>query len=327
MSTAPPGLPHPVRTPNATPRSANIRDLPRIIAAADETFRSPAPPGLGSMGHDYPLLFAPENAENLVIAEDDNGELLAHAGFVLRNASLDGRQVKVANVGAVFTRADHRQNGLGSRVLGTAVERARRQLGADLGLVSGQRSLYERAGFSPYPPCPRYRITAPAEPDPAAAEVVPYSAAAFEDVMALYARESVHFVRSREDWHAMLGSGVIFYEPAQVLLLRRAGKNVAYLVVGWPGFAAEGGPGDPRGARVLELAGDRSEIAAAAATVAHALGVDAIDLVLPPGDQSLAQAARQRGWRHDEVRMPFTMTWWNPALRELPLPFYGFNYV
>lgn len=327
MSTAPPGSPQGAPTLPGGPRPATAHDLPRIVAAADATFRNPMPVGLGSMGHDYPLLFAPDNADNLLIIEDAAGELLAHAGFMLREASLDGTRVRVATIGAVFTRADQRQAGLGGRVLAAAVERARKA-GADLGLVSGHRSLYERAGFAPYPACPRYRVKAAAN-TPAAAEIVTYHPGALGEVMDLYARERVHFVRSQADWEAMLGAGVVFFEPARTLLLRRAGKTVAYLVLGCPPRAASdgGAPGDPRGARVLELAGDRAEIAAAAPAVARSLGQVAVDLVLPPGDQSLADLAHRHAWQVDEVKMPFTTAWWNPALREKPLPFYGFNYV
>lgn len=325
MSTVPPGSPQVARMVRSAVRAATVRDLPRIIAGADETFRNPTPPGLGSMGHDYPLLFAPSNVDNLLILEDSAGDLLAHAGFVLRDAKLAGATVRVATIGAVFTRSDQRQSGLGSRVLTAAVDRAR-EAGADLGLVSGQRSLYERAGFTPYPACPRYRVAAASAAD-GAAEVVPYEPGRLGAVMDLYAREPVHFVRSREDWQSVLGAGVLFFEPSRTLLLQRDGITVAYLAVGSPGLAADGAPGDPRGARVLELAGDRAEIAAAAPQVARSLGVEALDLILAPQDQSLAALARQRGWLADEVSMPFTATWWNPAFRNLPLPFYGFNYV
>jgi predicted N-acetyltransferase YhbS len=329
MSTAPPGSPQRPPTVPGAPHPADAADLPRIVAAADAIFRTPVPAGLGSMGHDYPLLFAPDNANNLLIIEDSAGELLAHAGFVLREASLEGIQVRVATIGAVFTRAEHRQAGLAGRVLAAAVTRAR-EAGAELGLVSGQRGLYQRAGFTPYPVCPRYRVKAtnPAAA-PAGSQIVPYHPGARDAVMDLYARERVHFARSAPDWEAMLGAGVVFYEPARTLLVQRAGVTIAYLVAGCPPRAASGGggPGDPRGARVLELAGDRSAIASAMPAVAQILGRDAVDLVLPPGDRSLATLAQDHGWQIDEVQMPFTTAWWNPALREKPLPFYGFNYV
>jgi predicted N-acetyltransferase YhbS len=311
------------------PRPATTRDLPRVVAAADAIFRSPAPPGLGSMGHDYPLLFASDNAANLLIIDDAAGDVVAHAGFVLRDAWLEGTRVRVAAIGAVFTRAAQRHTGLGGRVLAAAVDRAR-AAGAELGLVSGRRSLYERAGFSPYPACPRYRAKAAVpEETAAAADIVPYHPGALGDVMDLQAREPVHFVRTSADWQAMLAAGVVFFEPARTLLLQRAGKTVAYLVLGCParGPSDGGAPGDPRGARVLELAGDRAEIAAAAPAVARTLGLAAVDLVLPPGDRSLADLAHRCGLQADEVTMPFTSAWWNPALREKSLPFYGFNYV
>jgi GNAT superfamily N-acetyltransferase len=329
MSTAPPGSPQQPPTVPGTPRPAHARDLPRIVAAADAIFRTPVPAGLGSMGHDYPLLFAPDNANNLLIIEDAAGEPLAHAGFVLRDASLEGIRVRVATIGAVFTRAEQRQMGLAGRVLAAAVTRAR-EAGAELGLVSGQRGLYQRAGFTPYPACPRYRVKATDRAAvPAGSQIVPYHPDARGAVMELYARERVHFVRSAADWEAMLGAGVVFFEPARTFLIQRAGVTVAYLVAGCPPqpSSGDGAPGDSRGARVLELAGDRSAIASAMPAVAQILGRDAVDLVLPPGDRSLAPLAQHHGWQIGEVQMPFTTAWWNPALREKPLPFYGFNYV
>src|SRR5687767_9169861 len=50
-------------------RQARPEDLPSLVSAADGIFRSPAKPGLGSMGRDYPLLFSEANAANLYLAE------------------------------------------------------------------------------------------------------------------------------------------------------------------------------------------------------------------------------------------------------------------
>ncbi len=313
--TAPPGGP-PVRL--ATPA-----DVPRIVAAADAIFRNPPPSGLGSMGHDYPLLFAPENAGNLAVLEDEHGRLIAHAGFVMAQASLAGTQVKVATIGAVFTHPDHRHRGLASSVLAAAVARAR-GLGADLGLVSGQRGLYERAGFLPYPACPRYRVAAgPATTHDC--EIVAATTASLPDLMRLGASEPVHFVRAEAHWRTLLAANVLFFEPAETFLVERAGRPVAYLAVGRPTLRTP--EGDRRGARALELGGDRAAIAGVAPALARKLGVGTIDLVLPPGDRSMDALAQTSGWTADEVRLPFTSAWWSPGLADLPLPFYGFNYV
>jgi GNAT superfamily N-acetyltransferase len=312
--------------PTGPIRPATARDLPRLVAAADAIFRTPTRPGLGSMGHDYPLLFSAANASNLMLLEDDRGELLAHAGFVLRDTHLGGTTVPVATIGAVFTRPEQRGRGLASLVLAAAVERARRA-GAELGLVSGQRGLYERAGFFPYPPCPRYRVAAAVDASAGRERVRRYTPAALPALMAIAAREPVHFVRSRSDWESLLDAGVLFFERAETFVIERGEEIVAYLAVGRPGLRSSESPGDARGARALELGGDREAIAAAAPFVARALGTEALDLIFAPGDRSMAGLAQQHGFSADEVRMPFTAAWWNPQRTHLPLPFYGFNYV
>src|SRR5688500_5663011 len=137
-------------------RAATPADLPALIAAADAVFRTPPRPGLGSMGHDYPLLFDPDNADNLMIATSAEGptearpeaRVVGHAGFTLREAVVFDTVVRVACLGAVFTDPAQRNRGLASRLFAAALERAR-TAGAQLALVSGRRGLYERAGFSP----------------------------------------------------------------------------------------------------------------------------------------------------------------------------------
>jgi GNAT superfamily N-acetyltransferase len=311
--------------PPAALRSATPADLARLVAAADLVFRTPARPGLGSMGRDYPLLFDPTNAPNLWLAEDARGELLAHVGFVLRNARTAGRQLKVACFGSVFTVAEHQGRGLASRLFAAATAHARDQ-GADLALVSGARGLYDRAGFSPYPPCLRYQIPAHASAGPTGAPAVrpvPYGPSALSDLMALQAAEPVRFERSVEDWNRLLAVGIIFYSPGQVFLMEREGRRVAYAAV------ASLAPSEAALAtgRTLEIGGDREAIALAAPSLIQALGLGALEVVVPPHDQGLEASARALGWQRHEIRFPFSVAWWNPACAGLPLPFYGLNYV
>ncbi len=305
-------------------RPATPDDLPRIVAAADRVFRTPLRPGLGSMGRDYPLLFEPANAGNLWLAESDSGELLAHVGFVLREAAISGQRIRVACFGAVFTEAEHQGRGLATRVFATASGQAR-ALGADLALVSGARGLYLRAGLAPYPPCLRYRVSgAPARPiSPPLVKPVPYGPSALDDVRALQAAEPVRFERSPEDWSRLLAAGILFFSPGQVFVIERGGRRVAYAAVASlrPSEAAL-----PTG-RVLEVAGERAAVAEAAPTLMRALGLGALEIVVPPHDLSLEEAARALGWPREELRFPFSAAWWTEAYAHLPLPFYGLNYV
>ncbi len=275
------------------------------------------------MGRDYPLLFDPGNAGNLWLAEDGAGEVIAHAGFVRSRVLIAGAPLKVACFGAVFTVAEHQGKGLASRVFGAAAAHAR-NAGTDLALVSGERGLYQRAGFVPYPPCRRYRIgpTAASGSLPAAQPVL-FRPDALEEVMALQAAEPVRFERTADEWVRLLATGILFFYRARLYLIERGGRPVAYAGVA----LLSGTESSEPGARVLEIAGDRPALAAAAPALRQALGVASLELVVPPHDDALEAVAPTLGWTRDEIRFPFASARWNPAYAQLPLPFYGFNYV
>jgi predicted N-acetyltransferase YhbS len=305
-------------------RPATPGDLPALAAAADAVFRTPPRPGLDSMARNYPLLFAAGNAGNLWLAvEPGTGRIVAHAGYTLRPALLQGQAAQVACFGAVFTAADQRGRGLATQVFRAAVDRAR-AAGAELGLVSGARGLYERAGFVPYPLCRRYRVSAGV---PATTPIVlsPYTPALLDDLVRLHAAEPTRLLRSRADWQALVSAGVVLHYPGRLFAISRppADGPVAYVAVALPAV-----PVGDRGPRVLELAGDRRAIADAAPAMAQALNLPTIDLILPPQDDSLGDQAGQPGWAAD-LTAPVSCTFqrWNPALSQVPLPFYGLDYV
>jgi predicted N-acetyltransferase YhbS len=304
-------------------RPATPGDLPALTAAADAIFRTPPRPGLRSMAENYPLLFSADNAANLMLAVDPGGGIVAHAGFTLRPAVLRDQPARVACFGAVFTAADQRGRGLGTRVFQAAVDRARAG-GAEVGLVSGSRGLYQRAGFIPYPLCRRYRVAAGAT---GATSIVlaPYTPAALGDLARLHDAEPTRLLRSASDWQALAHAGVVFHHPGRLFLVLPAsgGNPLAYLAVATPAA-----PVGDRGPRVLELAGDRQAIADASPVLARSLGLPAIDLILPPHDDSLDALAADRGWAADLIA-PVSCVFqrWNPALSQLPLPFYGLDYV
>ena len=319
-------------------RQARPADLPEVVAAADAIFRSPSKPGLSSMGRDYPLLFSPANAGNLYVAEIPGGAdiqpdagatatIVGHTGFTIGQAMVNGRDVRVACVGSVFTLPPYRNQGVATEMLRAAVAGAR-AAGADLGLVSGARGLYSSAGFDPFPPVRRYRLPpdSPTRPSvPPHLELEPYQADAgmLADLARLHEQEPVRFVRSTDDWRQLLAARVVYFEPGTVFLIRSHQGRVGYVAVGRPPVDDGGQPQ----ARVVEIAGDRQAIASAAPLLREALEVDSLDFLMPAHDDSLEGPAKRLGWIQDEVRLPFSSTWWNPDCAGLPLPFYGLNYV
>src|SRR5438477_456431 len=81
----------PLRTARP-PRPGRPAELARVTAAATAIFRATRP---GAMGRDYPLLFGTHNAARLWIVEED-GAVLAHAGYCLATAVAHGQQSRAA---------------------------------------------------------------------------------------------------------------------------------------------------------------------------------------------------------------------------------------
>jgi hypothetical protein len=157
--------------------------------------------------------------------------------------------------------------------------------------------------------------------------LVPYGPTADDDrtLARLHDGEPTRFLRTPAEWRALAGTGVVFHHPGRLFLVAPAagGPPLAYLAVATPAT-----PLGDRGPRVLELAGDRQAIADAAPALARKLGLPAIDLILPPDDDTLTTLAAQRGWAID-LAAPVACMFqrWNRALAPLPLPFYGLDYV
>ncbi len=264
----------------------------------------------------YPLLFDPANAENLRIIETPDGAVASHAGFVLREARLGGRQARLACIGAVFTLPERRGRGLATAVVEDALSRAR-ALGAAAVLVSGAGPLYERLGFARLGPAVRYLSGGDV---PGAAELT-VTAAATPDVpelAALYDREPVRFVRPEADWTRLLGARTVFYGQGNVYLVCRGSRVVGYLAV-------DETPREGR-ALALEIAGERAAVLGAAGALRGLVGAP-VDIVAPAHDAELAATAAARGIPCEALAFPFSAAVWDPALASTPLPWYGLNYV
>ena len=291
-------------------------EFPELIAAVNQVFR----PGGGDMARDYPLLFGEHNLENLMLVRDANG-VVAHAGLCLRQVSLHGVTVTAGALGAVFTRKDVRGRGLGAAAVGAALERAR-AAGAALALVSGDGPLYRRLGFTPAPAATAWTHPAPpaaqsTEDAAAAATIAPGEAVdlrlAVEADIPLLARihdaEPVRFVRDAADWRALLRAAVVFAWPGQIWIVTAAGAPAGYLAVA-----------RSTRRRVLELAGDRDTLLAAAPRVAD-------QVVVPAHDTETARDLAAVAWENRTFTLPAGHQWLQPPPHPLPIPWYGLNYV
>ncbi len=72
--------------------------------------------------------------------------------------------------------------------------------------------------------------------------------------------------------------------------------------------------------RVLELAGDRDALLAAAPRVAD-------EVVVPAHDTETARDLQALAWENCAFRLPAGHQWLQSPPRPLPIPWYGLNYV
>jgi aminoglycoside 2'-N-acetyltransferase I len=90
------------------------------------------------------------NPDQRLLAFNRDNEIICHLAIVLREATWDGRAVKIGGIGGVATRADSRRRG----VAGAAMRRATQEIGdthnADFGLLFCEprhAALYEGLGW------------------------------------------------------------------------------------------------------------------------------------------------------------------------------------
>ncbi|MES1209837.1 MAG: GNAT family N-acetyltransferase [Pseudomonadota bacterium] len=317
----PPELPASPVSPVTTwpePRALQEHEWPALRAAVNEIFR----PGQdeGDLTDECPLLFDPSNRDNLRAIVDDGAgatgaagaQVLAHAGFVIREALVLRRRVRIACIGAVFTRPAWRGRGLGSRVLSDALRRARQ--GADLVMASGDRGLYRRQGLDSVPPLARFTLPA-AGAAPSGLDVRAATKADLQTMATLYDAEDVHFIRPSGDWDRLWDAGRLVDAPGVFSVVLRGGVIVGYIAAQRGGRRANG---SLRPRRILEIAGERAAIVDVAASVAD-------ELLLPVYDTAAIAACERKGWIR--TARQFLITAEALTIDVRVIPWYGLNYI
>jgi hypothetical protein len=241
-------------------------------------FREGKPP---TMGEQYPHLFTPDNFHNLRVISED-GKIVSHVGTTIRNALILGCHLRVGNIGAVGTYKEYRKRGFASACFDDACANALAQR-VDFFLISGDRSLYRRAG------CRRvgldYEFTVLKEGAAAQRDAVDsvilerYGDEHLSAVKRLYENEAVRYLRPLEEWQRFLRHGKSTHHGAELWLVRRSDAIVAYLalLVARPGEAAA----------LEEFAGDRVALLGALDKLMELKQLNAIKLHVQSHDYAL----------------------------------------
>lgn len=260
--------------------SCRVEELPALNELANRVFRGKRP---GNMAAEYPLLFAPENVQQLRVARDGE-RIVAHVGICIRDALILGARIGVASIGAVCTDPDYRGQGIGSALMEDAARHSR-SLGASLMLISGTRGLYRRLGYVQVGRFREYSVpSAPA----CEAGLFRMREDELDEVIQLHQREPVRFHRPRDDWERVLAAGMLMNQPAEIWVSAWNGRVTSYLAAQRPSDAREMAE---RGPRILEFAGQRLSVMSGAAGLAASWGSAGATIAASADDLELAESA------------------------------------
>ena len=119
------------------PVVARVEDIPAMIELSSQVFKT-------DMGSCFPLLFSPENVENMTVVREA-GRPVTMVGMLPREISVFGHSLKVGLIGAVCTHTDYRGRDYGAKALAMS-EKMAIEKGISLFIISGKRGLYSRFG-------------------------------------------------------------------------------------------------------------------------------------------------------------------------------------
>jgi hypothetical protein len=205
-----------------------------------------------------------------------------------RWASIQGCTLRVALIGAVSTIEECRNQGLASKLFKMAREKARAD-GVDIMMISGDRTLYSRAGAAGVG-CDFIAIV-----DRSVARglhgrdvsIDDAGGAGLDACAALYETRSAHFIRPRDDWEWLDQFRIAACQEADIIGVR--GRNVicGYLIIA---------KADKDGvASVIEFAGDETAMAAALKSLLARRGSRSVKLHLQQGDAILRDLLKDAG--------------------------------
>ncbi|WML48355.1 GNAT family N-acetyltransferase [Neobacillus sp. PS3-34] len=126
-------------------RRLNTSDAAEAIQLSNKVFRKNSEK---SMSEAFPHIFLPHQIANS-FGMFHHGELVSFIGCVPSNIKMGPALLSVISIGSVCTVPEHTGMGYASRLLNEVIKQAN-DARASLMLVSGERSLYARAGCRPF---------------------------------------------------------------------------------------------------------------------------------------------------------------------------------
>ena len=268
------------------PRGLKAQEFESLCALVNTVFRGD---GNGRMEEQYPLLFAPENFDQIFVMVDE-GEVVSHVGSLTRDVSVLGHRLTTMSIGAVATYEAYRGQGLATRLMEAAINKALEQ-DAVLMPISGGRGLYTRLGarrIGRYALYTVYRDVLSA----GGIEISQAKPTDLPEMTRLYAEEPSRYVRSTADLGAAVDAEWICDRDGETVVIREGGRAAAYAGIQ---KRRPDRKGEASRARMAEIAGSRSALLQAVPDLCDRYGVDAIEILTTASDRELASLLRPHG--------------------------------
>lgn len=270
-------------------------ELDQAALLADSIFREP---GAISMKELFPLIFRPGLSHSYAAITED-GTVAAFMGLVPSTIKTGDAILNVFSIGAVCTAPAFRGQGLAGKLLEKCQAHAA-EAGASLIFVSGDRSLYTRAGCVPFGGTQFAELNEGSAQALAAAAgeewtLRPMQPGDFFAVNRLLNERETGHVYSPGELALLLGTeayaGVLGLAQ-RTLVAVRDGSIEGFATVAVP--AAANVPA-PSTATAVEWAGQPSAVAALLAKAALCGGVGALQVPVPWQERSLLALLREAG--------------------------------
>lgn len=291
------------------PKGLEAAEYESLVVLVDKVFRAG---GESSMPDEYPLLYCSENWDNVRVFSDD-GRVVAHIGMVLREVCLGASRHLACCLGSVCCDPDYRGQGLATRLLEDVRQRAL-AMGCDLFLISGGRGLYKRAGYVGVGGFRVFAVTRKGCPPGRTCVMRPRRPDDLAALVKLHAAEPVRFVRTPEDFAALLGTGKVANTAGDVRVVctRKDPAPLAYVA-----YQLGGAPWDNRPANavtVREIAGPRAAVAGVLGALLDEYSSDDLAWHSPAFDAEVGELARAHGWPSEPRGFGGTVGIIDPAL-------------
>ena len=269
------------------PRELQAPEYESLCKLVNTVFRGD---GAGRMEEQYPLLFASENFDHLLVMVD-GGRVVSHVGALTRDISVMGCRITVMSIGAVATYESHRGQGLATKLMELAIRKAKDQ-DAVLMPISGGRGLYTRLGAKRIGQYAAYGVRRSVLSS-ARTDVRPAKPSDLTAMTRLYAMESSRYVRSTADLKKVVDAAWICDRDGETMVIRQDGRAVAYVGIQKP--RADREEEEAGRARIVEIAGSRAALVRALPALLDLYGAGSLEIVTTGADLELASLLRSRG--------------------------------